>query len=119
MNITPDQFQQILQLLGKIADKQYAITGATDWQMLFVLGGVFVLIFSGAWADLRGSLKGIVLEMKASLGKAEAEWKSALREHEAAEEKQFDHVWNSQRDCQKDCCPPRIKQNAGQDGGSN
>ncbi|MDD3814445.1 MAG: hypothetical protein PHZ02_07340 [Desulfocapsaceae bacterium] len=100
-----DQFNQLLLLLGKIADKQYTITGATDWPMVYVLGGIFVIVFGGMWVDLRGTIKN-----------NKDEWKSALIAHEQAEEKQFDHVWRSQRDCQSDCCPPRLKQNVGQTG---
>jgi hypothetical protein len=55
--MTPDQFNQLLQVLERIASKQYTITGAADWPILLVLGGLLVSVLGFMWHDLRGQLK--------------------------------------------------------------
>jgi hypothetical protein len=83
--ITPEQINQLLILLTKIADRQYTITGSTDWPILaFMAGGFFVLI-GVMWADLRSDRK----------------------ERMEENEKDHDKIWNAMRDCKEDCCPAR------------
>jgi hypothetical protein len=81
--MTPDQFNQLLQVLERIASKQYTITGAADWPILLVLGGLLVSVLGFMWHDLRGQLK----------------------DHKDDNEKDIDLIWEQQRRCQEDCCP--------------
>lgn len=77
--MTPDQFQQLLSVLQKIADKQYTLTGAADWPMLVAMGGLITGLIGFMWLDLRGKL----VDNKT--------------EHEK--------LWRAMADCQDDCCP--------------
>lgn len=77
--MTPDQFQQLLLVLQKIADKPYTLTGAADWPMLMALGAMISALIGAMWIDLRGQSK----ENK--------------DEHRS--------LWRAMSDCQEDCCP--------------
>lgn len=81
--MTPDQFKELLQVLERIASKQYTITGAADWPILLVLGGLLVSVLGFMWHDLRGQLK----------------------DHKDDNEKDIDLLWDQQRRCQEACCP--------------
>lgn len=81
--MTPDQFKELLQVLERIASKQYTITGAADWPILLVLGGLLVSVLGFMWHDLRGQLK----------------------DHKDDNEKDIDLLWEEHRRCQKECCP--------------
>lgn len=77
--MTPDQFQQLLLVLQKIADKPYTLTGAADWPMLMALGAMISALIGAMWIDLRGNNK----DNKDEHGK----------------------LWKAMADCQDDCCP--------------
>lgn len=93
---TTEQFALLLKLLEKIADRQqpqYTITGAQDWPILVLLGGIIVGMVAFMWTDLRATIKD-----------GKKEWKNDLVRHEDENTRQFDYVWDAIRDCQGDCC---------------
>lgn len=77
--MTTDQFNQLLIVLQKIADKQYTLTGAADWPMLVAMAGLVSVLIGCMWFDLRGGMK------------------ENRSEH--------DKMWKAMADCQDDCCP--------------
>lgn len=88
--MTPDQFQQLLAVLMKIAEKPSTITGMQDWPMLMVLFSMFgalLLVLAG------GGLGYILSRM-------ETDRKENREDHAL--------IWQSQKDCQEDCCPKGI-----------
>ena len=89
MELSPDQFSQLLTVLKSLstAPGQYTITGAADWPMLLVLCGFFGT-----------ALTGLICFMWHDLGKR-------FDGYEVANEKSHEAMWKSQKDCQDDCCP--------------
>lgn len=81
--MTPDQFTQLLTLLEKIASRQYTITGASDWPILLVIGGITLALIGAMWTDLRNNIK---------------EQKTENKEERTL-------IWRAMKDCQDDCCP--------------
>ena len=99
--MTPEQFEQIRKLLETVAlnmshTGKYTITGAADWPILLVIGGLLTTAIGLMWADLRANIK-----------EGKSEWRAALEQHKADNEKNFDLVWQAHRDCQHECCPRR------------
>jgi hypothetical protein len=92
--MTTEHIQQLLLLLSKIADKPYTITGAADWPILAVVGGILLAVIGAMWADLRAAMK-----------EGREEWRQQLNEVEAKNDRAHDLVWEAMRDCQSDCCP--------------
>jgi len=92
--MTAEQWAQLLNLLGKIAERQYTLTQASDWPILATMGGVIAALIAFMWVDLRGSMKD-----------GKSEWRQALAEHTATDRAEHEKMWQSQRDCQADCCP--------------
>jgi len=102
--MNPLEIARLLEVLGRIADslskrQQYTITGADDWQILVVIGGLLVAAIGVMWADLRSTIK-----------EHRGEWYSELQRHNAENTKDIDLVWNAMRDCKADCCPARKKE---------
>jgi hypothetical protein len=85
--MTPDQIHQLLQLLGKIAERQFTITGAADWPILAWMCMGFGAMLGLMWIDLR----------------------SDRNERKEENEKEHDKLWHALRDCKEDCCPARKK----------
>jgi len=85
--MTPEQFAQLLQALEKIATKPYTLTGAADWPLLLVLGGMLIGVIGAMWHDLR----------------------SQLGEHKKDNEKDIDTLFEVQRRCQEECCPRHVR----------
>lgn len=77
--MAPEQFQQLLVVLQKIADKPYTLTGAADWPMLMAMGGMVSALVLLMWCDLRGQM--------------------------GENKKEHARIWQAQADCQDDCCP--------------
>lgn len=92
--VTSEQIQLIISVLTKIADKPYAITGASDWPILVVVGGGALGLIGLMWRDL-----------KAAIRDYREEWRGELRAHKEENEKAIDVLWQAHRDCQNDCCP--------------
>ena len=107
--MTPDQIAKLLELLSRIADalaspRPYTLTGASDWPILLVVSGILALMIGliGAlirlmWADLRANMR-----------EDRGEWKDAVAEVKKDERVEHDLLWSALRDCQGECCPPRI-----------
>lgn len=85
--MTPDQFQQLLAVLMKIAEKPSTITGMQDWPMLVVLFSMF----GGLLLVLAGGGLGYILS------RMETDRRENREDHA--------RIWQSQDDCQKACCP--------------
>jgi hypothetical protein len=85
--MTSEQFAQLLQALEKLAVKPYTITGASDWPMLLVIGGMMLAIISA----MSGAFWHYVLMQ--------------LGEHKKENEKDIDTLFEVQRRCQDECCP--------------
>lgn len=100
MELTPEQIKMLLDVLNKIAanlsDKNYTITGAADWPILLVLGGLILSMVAFMWRDLRSVLK-----------ESKEDWREKLAEHKVENEKNFDLIWAAHRDCERECCPRR------------
>ena len=94
---TPDPYQQaLLDALNNIATKMshsYTITGAADWPILMVAGGLIVAMVAFMWRDLRSLLK-----------ENKVEWQKALADHKIDNEKEINNLWSAMRDCKDDCC---------------
>jgi hypothetical protein len=107
--MTPEQIAKLLELLSRIADslaspRPYTLTGASDWPILLVLGGILAIMIGliGAlirlmWSDLRTSMRD-----------NRSEWREAVAEVKGEERVEHDLLWAALRDCQGECCPPRI-----------
>ena len=92
--MTPEQFQQLLVVLQKIAERQYTITGAADWPILAAVGGALCAVLAFMWLDLRSSMK-----------EHRYEWQRTIEKHEDENGKAVDLLWQAHRDCQTECCP--------------
>lgn len=94
--MTPAQFEELLNLLHDLAAKntQYTITGASDWPMLMVLGGILAGLIGFMWVDLRSKLTDHKVDFGKELDAIKAENKEG-----------HDILWNAMRDCQNECCP--------------
>ena len=94
--MTAEQFSQLLSVLKQLADKQYTISGATDWPMLLAVGALLMAAVAAMWADLRSKLtehRGMAVE--------------ALQELKTSNNEEHNKIWAAMRDCQDDCCPRR------------
>lgn len=94
--MNPEQISQLLNLLERIAARNYTLTGAADWPILVAVGGLLIGIIGMMWADLRTSIK-----------ESRREWQEAMKEHRVENEKNSNILWEALRHCQDDCCPPR------------
>lgn len=92
--MTQEQFEKIMAILIKLTDRQYAITAASDWPILVVVGGLLIAAIGIMWVDLRSTIKD-----------GREEWREELKEAKSDNEKGHDLIWDAMRDCQKDCCP--------------
>ena len=92
--MTPDQIAKLLEVLERIASRQYTITGASDWPILAAVGGLLAVLIGLMWSDLRGSIK-----------EYRTDWKSELAAHKREGKEELDLLWTAMRDCQNDCCP--------------
>lgn len=98
MEITPAQFEQLIHALQSLAEtpSTYTITGAADWPMLLVIGGLLLSAIAMMWADLRSKLS----NNKSDIDKEISELK-------ANNTRSHDLIWEAMRNCQEDCCPRR------------
>lgn len=104
MQMTPEQFGQLLRFLEKIADRQFTITQATDWPMLYVFMGMFIIIVGLFWRDL---------------GRRFDLLSCALKDFKADDNKAHDSIWQAMSDCQADCCPRGNFRRPQKEGGAN
>lgn len=69
--MTDQQFIQLIALLEKVINKQFTITGAADWPLLVVLGGLIATLVSTLvclmWRDLKGSISSLKMDFKEEL----------------------------------------------------
>lgn len=100
--MNPDQFNQLLAVLIKIADKRHAITEAVDWPMLAAMvtlfGGIVIALIGAMWIDLKRGY--------------ERQRQCADKDHDLIRkdfEKDIANLKKDIEDCQEDCCPPRMK----------
>ena len=92
--MTPEQFAQLMALLSKLADRQYAITSASDWPILLVVGGLLITAIGIMWVDLKTTIK-----------EGKEEWRDELKVTKEDLKKADDKLWEAMRDCKDDCCP--------------
>ena len=107
--MTPEQTAKLIELLSKIADalstpRPYTITGAADWPVLLVVGGILAIMI----ALIGGLIRVMWSDLRSSMRENKTEWKEAVASAKHVEEKEHDLLWSALRDCQGDCCPPRI-----------
>lgn len=107
--MTPEQTAKLLELLSKIADalsvpKVYTLTGAADWPLLIVVSGIIALMI----AMIGGLIKYMWVDLRIGLRDNKVEWKAVITELKQEEKEEHDLLWSAIRDCQSDCCPPRI-----------
>ncbi len=55
--MTTEQFTQLLGAIEKIATRPYALTGAVDWPLLLVLGGLLMAVIGAMWVDFKQAMK--------------------------------------------------------------
>ena len=96
--MTHEDFLQLLTVLTKLADRQYTISGASDWPILLVVGGILLTAIAMMWSDLKTSMK-----------ESKQDWQDDLRSHKEDDSKAHDAVWSAMRDCKDDCCPALLK----------
>jgi len=94
--VSNEQINHLLQLLEKIANHQYTITGAADWPILAAIGAILLALIAMMWSDLRSTIKD-----------NRGEWQVSLTKHEVDVDRKLDLLWDAMRHCQGDCCPPR------------
>jgi hypothetical protein len=91
--VTPEQFTQLIALLSKLADKPFALTNASDWPILVVVGGLLISAIGVMWLDLRSTIKD-----------GREEWREELKEVRADFRADDNNIWKAMRNCQEDCC---------------
>lgn len=91
--MNPEQFNQLVQLAERIANKQFAITAASDWPILAAVGTILGAIIAFMWIDL----KSVIREGK-------DEWRSSLKESKDENSREHETIWKAMRDCKEDCC---------------
>lgn len=96
--MNPQQIEELLKLLGRIADglskqQMYTLTGAADWPILLVVGGVMLGMIGFMWRDLGNKIES-----------HRKDWKEALAAHIALDDKDHQLLWKAHRECQEDCC---------------
>ena len=91
--MTPDQFNQLLALLAKLADKSYTLTSAQDWPILATMAGLLIAVIGWMWVDL-----------KATIREGRQEWKTELTTFKTEHAVEHQRIWDAHRDCQLDCC---------------
>jgi len=96
--MTPDQFAQLMDLLEKMVSKQYTLTGAADWEILVILGGMLAAAIAAMWVDLKGTIKD-----------NRGELRDELMKHMVNDERDHEKIWMAMKDCQSDCCPREKK----------
>jgi hypothetical protein len=99
MGMTPEQFNQLLELLEKMADRTYTLTGAADYPILLALCSVFLALGAFMWVDLKNTIK-----------ENKSEWRDELDKHREDNERGHDLIWSAMKDCKADCCPARRKE---------
>lgn len=107
--MTPEQTAKLIELLSKIADalstpKPYTITGAADWPILLVVSGILAILIG----LIGGMIRLMWSDLRLSMRDSKNEWREAVAQAKHDEEKEHDLLWSALRDCQGDCCPPRI-----------
>lgn len=107
--MTQEQIARLIELLTKIADtlsapKPYTITGASDWPVLLVVGGILAIMIG----LIGGLIRLMWSDLRVSLRDNRTEWKEAVAELKHEEKVEHDLLWSALRDCQGDCCPPRV-----------
>jgi hypothetical protein len=96
MGMTPEQFKQLLDLLEKMANRTYTLTGAADYPILVVCCSVFIGFVAFIWMDLKNTIK-----------ENKGEWREELDKHRDENDKGHDLLWSAMKDCKADCCPAR------------
>lgn len=94
--MNPEQFNQLLGALVKLAERPYTLTGAADWPILAAMAGLLIAVIGWMWVDL-----------KATIRDGRSEWKTELTAFKAEHDKEHDRLWQAHRDCQVDCCVNR------------
>ena len=97
--MNPDQVQQLLASLAKIAGElsvrqQYTLTGAADWPILIVIGGILISLAAFMWVDLKSTIR-----------EHRGELREELTKHINDDERDHEKIWKAFGDCQSDCCP--------------
>lgn len=92
--MSPDQFNQLLAALSKLADRPYTLTGAADWPILAFMLVIFIGVIGWMWRDLKATIKDGRQENKADLS-----------EYKQTHSEEHKNLWQALKDCQGDCCP--------------
>ena len=98
----PAQFTELMNVLGDLVETlekpmEYSITGASDWEILVGFGSFFMIVMVAGFKMILGAIE-----------KNDRAWRGALGKHEKDNEKDFDILHDIQKECQADCCPPRV-----------
>ena len=101
--MTPEQIIQLLRLLERIADRQFTITQATDWPMVYVLVTILVVAMGLFQRDIGKRFEGIRDLIKEFKINDEKSHDTIRAEFEKADEA----IRESMKDCQSFCCPER------------
>jgi len=104
--MTPQQLEQLLVALNRVADKMgnYTITGAADWPILAALCGVIIAMIGYMWHDLKGILKADRASWQGAVSDIKIELSNTRRDCFDYAEKEDSKIWAAMRDCQADCC---------------
>ena len=102
-----DQLPQLIKALTKLAEglehsslTKYTITGAADWPILLVVGGLVVGMISFMWVDLKSTF---TEHKKDNKGELDLVW-AELRKQEAKMETNKEFVLREMKECKEKCC---------------
>jgi hypothetical protein len=92
--MTDSQFTIMIEILRKIADRQFTISGAADWPLLVALATIICAIIVGGgslfWRDVKSNIR---------------EVKDALEKMSRCDKAARDELWEEIKACQDECCP--------------
>lgn len=106
-----EQLKNIVTALNEIAENHhiaYTITGAADWPILLITGVGFISLIIYIWQSAMSYIGKVELAVTSLRGDLFLE----LKEHDKDNKSDFDKWEMMIKDCQNDCCPPRVGRNS-------
>lgn len=112
MNVTSQQVDKLIEIGTSMLHRKYTLTGAADWQMLYIIGGAVIALLVYIWykndksnaavCHKMDSIQNVLTTLGSSL---RVEWRSDLEKHEQHAKEEINILWKEIHDCQDTCCP--------------